>query len=317
MEFTEEEKKLLTYFEKNHKEFSKLLIDAAVLITQSQKILYFNQSFALLVKSKPIEIKKNPFLFEKLKFPTEQDFSLEELLKSPSPQRFDEVQLQVLTGSNDHLNVIMSHYPYTIDNELIGHCILIRDVTAEEALQGKYQEKTRLSVTDSLTGLYSRRYFETWIQEEMKKEGEVNIGVLMFDLDKFKHINDSYGHAAGDFVLVETAKVLKKNSRSTDLIARYGGEEIIIFLGSSQPKGTAIAAEKFRKSIENHVFEFQGKVIPVTTSVGGSFIKVSTEDPAQVIAKADGCLYEAKKDSRNCCYVNFVGTPEKAIKYIE
>jgi len=118
-------------------------------------------------------------------------------------------------------------------------------------------------------------------------------------------VNDTYGHQAGDFVLMETAHVLKKASRGSDILCRYGGEELLTILPGISPKNSCLAAEKFRLAIQNHAYVFNGVTIPVTVSVGVSFFFYPSEPRKAVIERADRCLYLAKRSTRNAVYVDF------------
>jgi diguanylate cyclase (GGDEF)-like protein len=237
--------------------------------------------------------------------------------------RFDEVVCRVLDGDrkDEELQLVIGTFPYSDEaGQLIGSCLMLRDVTAETQLQSKYDTKKTESITDALTGLYTRRYFEEWIDQETEFNRRLGVvpplGILMFDLDKFKSINDTYGHQAGDYVLAQTSRLIKEALRKSDIVGRYGGEEIIVVLPGTTPQGTAIVAEKIRATIAENDYVFNGTKIPVTTSVGASAYLTLEEGRKEVIARADACLYAAKHSGRNVVFCSFGAGEENVSQYL-
>jgi diguanylate cyclase (GGDEF)-like protein len=153
---------------------------------------------------------------------------------------------------------------------------------------------------DPLTKLFNRGTLDA----ELKKLDEVferyddNFAVAFIDLDFFKKINDTFGHAAGDMVLQEVSKILKENSRKVDLVARYGGEEIVIVLPKKDIKQAVSFAEKIRGKIQNHPFTFNGTDISVTASIGVASRRKNSS-LKETLASADKSVYDAKENGRN------------------
>lgn len=293
-------------------DFTKVFLDGFALIRKSdRKILKFNQMFCNVVGQSAFGIRRVASFDELLNavIPGSGEPAIEMLLNAEHPMRIDEVDAY-RPGSDEVIRLIVSSYPFRNQNrDNIGSCVLMRDVTAESNLQGKYQERTLQSITDTLTGLYVRRYFEGWLDREIERlraEGtKPRIGLIMFDLDHFKDVNDNHGHQAGDYVLTETARILRENTRRTDVAGRYGGEELLIVLNNVERTGACIAAEKIRRAIADHHFVFQGERLKVTTSVGVTLCLDETDSRSQIIARADQALYEAKMRGRNATYCNF------------
>lgn len=312
-DITEQERKdaeLLAKFEV-YRDFTRIFLDGFVLINSQRRILKFNQGLCAAFGIKAIDVKRLNTLDELAEMPSPNGHgsALDEIVRATAPLRIDEIQATRNNGQSRY-QLILGSYPFfDAQGEFLGACILLRDVTAETALQGKYKEKSIQSVTDPLTGLFLRRYFEEQIDQALNKLRELNqepaIGILMFDLDKFKSINDGYGHQAGDFVLVETAKVLRNVSRKTDIVGRYGGEELLIVVFGTTREGCCQAAEKFRVAIEEHEFIFEGQRLPVSSSVGVSMFNGLQETRESVVARADKCLYAAKGNGRNLAYCDF------------
>jgi len=158
-----------------------------------------------------------------------------------------------------------------------------------------------ISITDGLTGLCNIRYFKVLLDTEIKMvKGGItkNFAVILSDVDHFKKFNDTYGHQVGDLVLKEVAKVLKTSVRGSDIVARYGGEEMIILLKNSSLSDGMAVAEKVRKNLENHIVKDDKNTYKVTASFGvASYIPEDTMDT--VIRRADEGLYKSKETGRN------------------
>ena len=154
-----------------------------------------------------------------------------------------------------------------------------------------------MSITDYLTKLYNRREIESVIETEITRADRysTNFSIVFIDIDKFKNINDTFGHNVGDDVLVELSKILKLKSRKTDTVGRWGGEEFIIVCSETDIDGAFDFANNLRETIENHKFL---TVKQITISCGISQYE-KTDTLSSVIAKAAGALYQAKETGRN------------------
>ena len=174
-------------------------------------------------------------------------------------------------------------------------------IRGEDAETRYFERSYRMTVTDPLTGVYNKRFLEQVIEREVARarRHDRDLGLLMLDLDHFKNINDEYGHQAGDAVLREVSKVLSHRLRSHDFLARYGGEEFTVVLPETDREGTRVVAESLRKLVEDHVFEFRGRRIPVHVSIGCANYSRSLSREQELLAQADHRLYEAKQAGRN------------------
>jgi diguanylate cyclase (GGDEF)-like protein len=173
---------------------------------------------------------------------------------------------------------------------------------AEESLRSANQQLEQLSKTDGLTGLYNRRHLMEALQAEHSRSQRYGhtIGLLMIDIDHFKRINDEFGHPCGDMVLQEVAKLLQVNVRSSDLVGRYGGEEMLIVLPETDISEALEVGEKLRSVIEQHSFNYDGTGVKVTASVGVSALQAKVALSWQQLLKhADEALYQAKRSGRN------------------
>jgi len=170
----------------------------------------------------------------------------------------------------------------------------LREKSARQAADRRAETFEILAITDALTGLSNRRYFDKSLAHETERAMRDNyeISCLMMDIDKFKSINDTFGHATGDVVITEIAKILKASTRSIDLLARYGGEEFISVLHNTDWTGAMLIAERIRAAVEAADF---GPGLPrATISIG-----VSTGPSEEMLINADKALYEAKRKGRN------------------
>ena len=198
----------------------------------------------------------------------------------------------------------------------------VRRKRFQDRLRSNYEISLSMALTDSLTGLYNRRYMEVHLQKLLQKNREQNkaLCVLMLDIDHFKSVNDTHGHGVGDQVLKIFADRLKDNLRSFDLVARMGGEEFVCILPEVSIEMAHIVAERLRNSIASKPFpcNAQGGFLTVTTSIGGALINGSSEgDTGQsVLERADKELYAAKHSGRNCTVFEETGKldPEKFIQ---
>jgi len=184
--------------------------------------------------------------------------------------------------------------------------------TAVNAIEKAYQletvesdkEKYRwLATVDALTGCLNRRAFTDRLERELDRVRRYNVklSVLMIDLDRFKDVNDTYGHIVGDGVLRKLGDLLRDEVRSVDLAARYGGEEFVILLPDTDLQGAVSFAERLRKRVEHENFAEKGDPLRITVSIGVASASTEGEitEPESLISRADEALYCAKNEGRN------------------
>ena len=175
---------------------------------------------------------------------------------------------------------------------------LLKAVADQSAVAINKAQLWEMAVTDSLTGLYVRRYFMMKFQEELLRAQryEKNLTVIMADLDRFKLINDTYGHSTGDRVLRIVGKFLQQNIRDVDIIARFGGEEFVILLPEADKNEARTVSERLRHNLENLELD---DCPPLTLSLGISAFPKDGTDIEELIIKADAAMYAAKQSGRN------------------
>ncbi|MBN9685065.1 MULTISPECIES: GGDEF domain-containing protein [unclassified Corallococcus] len=164
-----------------------------------------------------------------------------------------------------------------------------------------HDEIYRLTTMDGLTQIYNRRYFDEQLDREVSRSRRYErvLSLVMFDLDHFKDVNDTYGHLAGDSVLKQLASTVRTRIRREDVFARYGGEEFALLLPEIHLTGARQLAEKVRKLVERQRFEFDKQVIPVTLSMGVATLEPHHREPAELVRTADEHLLTAKSQGRN------------------
>ncbi|MBI2603486.1 MAG: sensor domain-containing diguanylate cyclase [Deltaproteobacteria bacterium] len=292
---------LLKRFE-SYEPFCKVMLDAYALIDLDGKVIKSNQLLSVLLGTTTKQIQKADSIDQLLKMKVAQNkIKTEHLFTYRQPTRIDEVRGD--TKDRENLNLILGVYPFLNEDKLLGLFLLIRDVTAETALQDKYKVKATQSITDNLSGLYNRHYFDQYlpsILDQLKKaEDNFSMSLLMADIDHFKKINDTYGHQAGDYVIESMSHLFKENCRKTDILCRYGGEEFLIIFPGAKLKDAKVGAEKLRNAVKDFKFVHNHNDIPVTISIGIAEISVGKENADAAIARADAALYHSKETGRN------------------
>lgn len=217
----------------------------------------------------------------------------------------------MMSLSTYFIYILISYYALRFENlwlELI-YPLIFSIVAFTLAYIGKYLIKSRdfeqqykLATTDGLTELYNHRYFQEQIrmQVEQAKRYNNNFSLIIIDIDFFKKFNDTFGHQSGDAVLRQVAQTLKKNVRATDIVCRYGGEEMSIILPNTIKEEAYTTAEKICSRVAGRKFKLVGdKETNVTISLGVSTYPFDGDTAQKIIEAADKKLYEAKNNGRN------------------
>lgn len=211
-----------------------------------------------------------------------------------------------VTGFSVSDSKVTKHYEASV-NELttkvgcIGWMLIIRDISETVELTAKLEN---FAYTDSLTGLYNRRYFFDHARKEFAKasRGPISTLLIMIDVDDFKTVNDRFGHSVGDEVLKGIALSIQETCRAYDLVARFGGEEFIVLAECDNLTAAKIFSERLRECVAKKNFEFDGGiVVKVTVSLGAILIKDSDLSLELAIAEVDKLMYKAKESGKNRC----------------
>ena len=166
-----------------------------------------------------------------------------------------------------------------------------------------YQKRLlHYSIIDPLTELYNRRYLMNRAEQEMAQSlrEHKDISLLVIDIDNFKNINDTYGHTAGDQVIIKVAQTLMSTMRPENIIARWGGEEFVILLPNCNAKDLEKIASRLLSAIRKEITTYKKQEILITVTIGGATLDEKKESFSQFISKADKALYKGKENGKNC-----------------
>ena len=180
----------------------------------------------------------------------------------------------------------------------------VRRKRYQERLRHDLDRSLEMAVTDQLTGLRNRRYVRRHLDSLLRNE---DAAVLILDIDKFKAINDRFGHNVGDAALKEVAERLREQLRAADVVARYGGEEFLAVLTGAEAPEAMLVAERLREAVAKAPVNAEGTMVPVTISIGVA-VGAPNTSAESLIGAADAALYRAKRDGRNRAYL---ATPEE------
>jgi diguanylate cyclase (GGDEF)-like protein/PAS domain S-box-containing protein len=200
--------------------------------------------------------------------------------------------------SGEPIPVELTLYPLTIEDKREGSVVAFRDISERKLLE---EELRWQAGHDVLTKLHNRRYFEDQLNQEverLKRSNEVS-ALLYLDLDRFKYINDTAGHAAGDRLLIEIAQQMNQRLRRSDMLARLGGDEFAVILRNVSKKSVEPVAEDYREMLDHYMFVYNGKQYKINGTIGIALIDKDTASASEVLANADIACHIAKGEGRN------------------
>ena len=185
------------------------------------------------------------------------------------------------------------------DGKVSKVVVVSRDITEQKRLEADLRE---MAATDMLTGLPNRRHFLAQLEQEkarVSRAEEKCAAVLMIDIDHFKQVNDSFGHATGDQVLRHLATLMREGLRKIDTVGRLGGEEFAVILPGADAPAAEIFAERLRTQVAETPAQHENRSIPLTISIGVTEIKPGDDSADDALTRADRALYRAKECGRN------------------
>ncbi len=175
---------------------------------------------------------------------------------------------------------------------------VIRDITERNRLKKALQQQAS---TDELTGIFNRRHFQQLAHRELKRAARLDhpLAIVLMDIDHFKAVNDTLGHAAGDQVLLAFTKICQRNIREIDVFARFGGDEFALLLPETNPPQAFTVVERIRMAITAHSIDLDGNLVSISISSGISNLSNEDETFDNLLSQADQALYRAKETGRN------------------
>lgn len=213
---------------------------------------------------------------------------------------------QPITGMADEMYQNVTILPLRSSTGKTDHvCLIIYDVTGvavnKRQLESANTKLQELALRDGLTGLLNRRYWESCLEREFARHQRYDnpVSLVIFDIDHFKRVNDTYGHQTGDEVIRETARITSQLVRETDFAGRYGGEEFVVLLPGTTLDGAAQFAERLRSTIERQQLDYQGSPLTFTVSLGVATLADDMAGYQALLERADKALYQSKEGGRN------------------
>jgi diguanylate cyclase (GGDEF)-like protein len=254
---------------------------------------------------RPERQEKHPYVGERIDATAVLRFAATETDRSFAP-------MELLPGSAPTRRL---HLPLYSGDSLVAYLTLVSPEPIDEARKGEIRallapltaslhasRNWEIAVTDELSGLFSRRYFETRLAEEWSRHLRYGapVSVALLDLDHFKRLNDTLGHGAGDMAIRRFGEILRTTVRSSDLACRYGGEEFAVLFPETPARAALEVADRVRRCVEREPFASDGQSFRVTVSAGiADTTGLGPEDRHQVLFRADRALYLSKDTGRN------------------
>lgn len=214
------------------------------------------------------------------------------------------------------LQVEMTIYPSFINGKQEGVVVAIRDISARKLLE---EELKWQATHDQLTKLYNRKYIEDALDSEVRRlrRSDEESALLYIDLDRFKYINDTIGHAAGDRLLIEISNLLSTRLRNADLLARIGGDEFSVILRNVNLEHVYEIADEYRMLLEQYIFVHDGSDYNINGSIGVASLNSASNSSSEVMANADIACYIAKGKGRNQIHIFSQAEDDKAAMEME
>lgn len=211
--------------------------------------------------------------------------------------------LDSTNGTYVNGNKVQSHTLQDGDKIQISSTTIFKFAYQDNIENIFHKELYKMAVIDPLTGAFNKRYFLDRLREEFshaRRSGQP-LSLMMLDLDHFKQINDTHGHLVGDATLQHFAKLVQQRVRTSDIFARFGGEEFTAILRNSDAIGAFTLAERIRIAVQNTPSVVNGQTLPMTVSIGVATLgdEPDLKEPQDLIEVADGYLYQSKRQGRN------------------
>jgi diguanylate cyclase (GGDEF)-like protein len=270
--------------------FEKMCTGVMILDTNN-RIMDYNPALTSVFHHLDLHAKKKSVFEVFSAYPT--------LLKTIRDHSEERIEMMLENNGEKSYYRISSNAMYTKRRKLIGSIVSFYEYTNEKCLLEKLE---KLAALDGLTGIYNRPYFDQYATKEINRINRYGgvISMIYLDIDRFKSINDTYGHPAGDLVLEKVAETLSNNIRESDILARFGGEEFVILLPQTDVLAARALGERLRVALENLALKFDDQEIPVRASFGITGLTSGSKLGLEMIYKlADKAMYHSKEQGGN------------------
>lgn len=275
--------------------------EAIIAVNRKQEIIIYNESARKMFGYDTADILGLPLdQLLPVRFRLQHRLRIEEFGRSDANTRhMGQRSRQIYGRRKDGSEFVASVQIMKLDGvEGAEYAAVVRDISQTRHTE---EELLRLAATDPLTGAFNRREFTARADREAVRAQRYHhpLSILMFDLDHFKHLNDSYGHAAGDKALQWFVTQCCNTLRNVDIFGRWGGEEFVALLPETNADNALVIAERLREIVANNVMHFNGHEISFTVSIGLTQYRDNEISVEMPLGRADSAVYEAKKKGRN------------------
>lgn len=275
--------------------FADFTYDWEYWIGADGRMIYVSPSCERITGYRPEEFLERPGLLVDIVHPEDRAWITGHLDQEMESRGMSYVDFRIITLNGEERWISHCCQPvHDSSGQMNGRRASNRDISQRKKLE---RELEKLATIDKLTGIFNRSKLEEYLNNEIKESRRLghSLSLMIFDIDHFKDVNDTYGHDVGDIVLRTLAGTVKDHIRETDIFARWGGEEFIVLMPGSDIRGAGVLAEKLRREIESRSSEKAGQI---TVSVGVA--QLTSEDTIKSFLKrADNALYRAKRKGRN------------------
>jgi diguanylate cyclase (GGDEF)-like protein/PAS domain S-box-containing protein len=280
---------------------TELLEDGVVIVDDKHSIVYYNEGARNIFGYMPVEVLGKPLdILLPERFHAQHGMHIEEFGKGTATvKHMGHRSRQIFGRRKDGSEFVVSAAVQKLGTKGERYyAAVIRDISENKKTE---EELLRLAATDPLTGAFNRREFTALADREALRASRYHhpLSILMLDLDHFKKLNDTYGHAAGDKALQRFTTLCCNALRNVDIFGRWGGEEFVALLPETTADGAAIIAERLRKMVDDTVVNFNDHKITFTVSIGIAQYRDSETSVDAPLSRADMAVYDAKKAGRN------------------
>jgi len=288
--------------EAKYRLFVETAIEGVASLDHDRRLTFVNPQFASMLGYTIEEMLGHPY---EMFMPEDQqaDAEAQEQIRTQGQDAVYERCFLRKDGAR-HWTLVSAKAILDAHGQFIGSFGMFTDINERKRLENRLKQQ---ATTDGLTGAINRRYFFELADREICRAIRLNhsLALALIDIDYFKHINDTYGHAVGDEALLAVTHIFQKNIREIDVFARFGGDEFVLLLPETSLGEARLILERLCKALTAQPMDLSGKTVPITLSVGVASLANATDSFEALLERADQALYQAKETGRNRVSVQF------------